>query len=117
MKLKNLLKKLFKMNKKQLDQELIKFSQKIIKEELNNYSPKGDLEGFPKEIISRMLECQVEQGNKRDVTVFERNVYSALDQGGFDWDTTIEKGIFWSEVISANNLKLFFKKYSKKDLR
>lgn len=84
-------------------------------DELENYTPKGDLKDFPKKIIARMLECQVEQGNKRDVSVFERNIYAALNQGGFDWDTTIEKGIFWSEVISANNLKLFFKKYQKRD--
>ena len=83
--------------------------------DLKNYEPKGEITGFPKEIIARMLDCQVEQGNKRDVSVFERNIYAALDQGGFDWDTTIEKGIFWSEVISANNLKLFFKKYQKRD--
>ena len=40
--------------------------------ELENYEPKGQLEGFPKEIIARMLDCQEEQGNKRDVTVFEK---------------------------------------------
>ena len=42
-------------------------------EELENYEPKGELEGFPKEIISRMLDCQEEQGNPRDVSVFERD--------------------------------------------
>lgn len=34
---------------------------------------KGQLEGFPKEIVERMLECQVEQGNSRDVSIFEEN--------------------------------------------
>ena len=43
------------------------------REELENYIPKGKLEGFPKEIIARMLDCQEEQGNPRDVTVFEKN--------------------------------------------
>ena len=29
----------------------------------------GDIEGFPIEVVQRMLECQVEQGNKADVSV------------------------------------------------
>ena len=42
--------------------------------DLENYIPKGELEGFPKEIIIRMLECQEEQGNPRDISVFEKQV-------------------------------------------
>ena len=40
-------------------------------EELENYKPKRI--GFPKEIIARMLECQEEQYNKIDVSVFEKD--------------------------------------------
>lgn len=35
---------------------------------------KGELEGFP-EVVEKMLERQVEQGNKRDVSVFERSKF------------------------------------------
>lgn len=83
--------------------------------ELENYEPKGQLEGFPKEIISRMLDCQEKQCNPRNVSIFERNKYIILEQGGFDWDKTIEKDIFWNEVISYKNFNLFFEKYPKKE--
>lgn len=32
---------------------------------------KGDLKGFPSEVVEKMLERQVEQGSKRDVKIFE----------------------------------------------
>lgn len=80
------------------------------KEELENYEPKGYLIGFPKEIIARMLDCQEEQGNERNVSVFENNITI-----GFAWDKTKEGGCFWYEVITKENFDLFFEKYPKKD--
>ena len=82
---------------------------------LENYEPKEELEGFPKEIIARMLDCQEEQGNPRNISVFERNKYTIVELGGFDWDKTIEKDIFWEEVIDNKNFDIFFKKYPKQD--
>lgn len=43
------------------------------KEELQNYEPKWQLKGFPKEIITRMLDCREEQGNEKDISVFEED--------------------------------------------
>jgi hypothetical protein len=62
-----------------------------------------------------MLECQEEQGNKRDVTVFEKYKCSAKTEGGFDWDKTKEKDVFWGEVIVEKNFNRFFEKYPKKE--
>lgn len=73
----------------------------------------GDIAGFPKEVVERMLDCQVEQGNKRDVTVFERLKNSDKDSLGFQWDGTTEKYIFWFNVIGRRHFDLFFKKYPK----
>lgn len=87
----------------------------MTKEELKNYSPKGELEGFPKEIIARMLECQKEQGNTKDISVFERQCAAGCFNKGFTWDKTKEGDIFWLEVIGAKNFNLFFEKYPKKD--
>lgn len=84
-------------------------------EELKNYTPKGDLEGFPKEIISRMLECQIEQGNPRDVNIFERDRNSTFNKGGFNWYSTKERYGFWSRVINTKNFNYFFERYPKKD--
>jgi hypothetical protein len=82
---------------------------------LENYVPKGELTGFPKEIIARMLECQEEQWNKRDVTVFEKNILAFLRVGGFYWEKTKEGYDFWYDVISNKNFNLFFEKYPKKE--
>ena len=74
----------------------------------------GEIADFPVEIVERMLECQVEQGNKRDVSVFEK--YSARNntKGGFDWHSTTEGRDFWVSVICGKQFDLFFQKYHKK---
>ena len=82
---------------------------------LENYEPKGDLVGFPKEIITRMLDCQQEQGNKRDVSVFEKNIIAGKNPKGFSWFFTKEGIDFWDEVISNKNFNVFFEKYPKKE--
>ena len=78
---------------------------------LENYEPKGDLIGFPKEIISRMLDCQEEQGNPRDISAFERNRLCV----GIFWGKTKEGWNFWNEVIRFKKFDVFFEKYPKKD--
>ena len=82
---------------------------------LENYEPKGDLIGFPKEIIARMLDCQEEQGNPRDVNIFESRKSIDLEPGGFDWNKTKEAELFWFKVITEKNFNLFFEKYPKKE--
>lgn len=83
--------------------------------DLENYIPKGELEGFPKEIISRMLNYQEEQGYPRNVSVFEEDRYSGIKNNGFDWGNTKEGWIFWSQVISLRNFDIFFTRYPKQD--
>lgn len=70
----------------------------------------GDIKGFPIEVVEKMIERQVEQGDKADVDVFQ---YTAT--GGFFWDETTEGCGFWSEVIINKNFDLFFEKYPKKE--
>ncbi len=73
---------------------------------------KGQLKGFPQEVVERMLDYQVEQGNPRNVTVFEKNKES--DSFGFYWAHTEEKHDFWYNVIVNRSFKLFFARYPKK---
>ena len=87
----------------------------MTKEELENYEPKGELIDFPKEIIARMLNCQEEQGNKRDISVFENIIRAPVKFYGFSWNKTKEGWDFWNEVISNKNFDIFFEKYPKKD--
>lgn len=76
---------------------------------------KNDLKGFPVEIVEKMLERQVEQGNKRDVSVFERDRTSWKLIGGFAWKDTKEGFHFWNTVITYKKFDHFFEKYPKMD--
>ena len=93
---------------------------------------KGELEGFPKEVVDWMVKQQVLQGNKPDVTVFEKDKESIKREGGFNWSNT-EKGKevsidddgeeqetvvnveFCAQVIRNKNFKLFFDTYPKSE--
>lgn len=80
--------------------------------ELNQYTPKGDLKGLPIEVIKQMLIEQVAQGNKEDVTVFERDRCAKKNEGGFDWyNTKLKEG--WINVITHNHFTDFYKMYPK----
>ena len=79
----------------------------MITEELENYTPKGDLEGFPKEIIARMLDCQEEQRFRIcDATQYIK---------GFEWGDTQEGWDFWHKVITNKDFDLFFERYPKQN--
>ena len=71
----------------------------------------GQLEGFPIQVVKKMLERQVQQGNTENVRIFQN--YSSADKSlrGFDWANTSEGGDFWAEVIHDHNFERFFKKY------
>ena len=68
---------------------------------------------FPVEIQERMLECQVEQGNKRDASVFEKKIDADACSGGFDWVETEENYYFWYLIIHEGDYKGFYKLYPK----
>ena len=76
---------------------------------------KGQLKGFPQEVVEKMLNEQVKQGNKRDVSVFEDAVNSG-GYKGFDWENTEDGIFFWSEIIDNLNFDLFFEHYPKKQM-
>jgi len=80
---------------------------------------KGQLEGFPKEVVEWMLDQQVAQGNKRDVTVFEDHVDAGKRNGGFDWDLMFAwNGVpeinFCNKVIWQKDFDLFYQRFPKK---
>lgn len=87
--------------------------QERIRKELKDYTPKGDIKGFPIEVVSKMLERQYEQTGKVDATVFEGCSIAAKHKGGFDWSKTKEDLSFWKGVISKRKFSVFFKKYPK----
>ena len=61
-----------------------------------------------------MLDCQVEQWNKIDVSAFEKDRIAGGVTKGFNWWQTKENFDFWNEVIRHKNFALFFETYPKK---
>ena len=74
---------------------------------------KGQIKRFPQEIVEKMLEYQVEQGNPRDISIFETDKIASLSSGGFTWEKTPEGKSFWLKVIAHENFSVFFEKYPK----
>lgn len=69
---------------------------------------KGEIANFPIEVVQRMVDYQVKQGNKADVSVFQK-----YRDGGFVWFDTIEGKPFWIDVIVNKKFDLFFQLYPK----
>ncbi len=78
-----------------------------------NIEFRGDLKGFPIEIVQKLLEKQLEQGLKENIAVFEMDIYTSSVNGGFAWDETSEGRSFWYDVLINKDFKLFFTKYPK----
>lgn len=73
----------------------------------------GAIEDFPIEVVEKMIEHQVEQGNKPDVKAFRRFAANDAKGGGFTWENTIEGELFWDKVIGNRNFNVFFEMYPK----
>lgn len=75
----------------------------------------GDIENFPIEVVEKMIEEQVKQGNIPNVKVFQEYFFASYSDNGFDWSSTDEGYDFWQEVIGESRFNLFFEKYPKKN--
>jgi hypothetical protein len=74
----------------------------------------GEIKDFPIEVVQAMVNEQVRQGNKANVSVFNRCVGSNKFTGGFDWCVSVMGIDFWSKVLGFLDFDLFFQKYPKK---
>ena len=74
---------------------------------------KGQLEGFPLEVVKAMIEEQVRQGNEPNIEVFQENADQNKRDGGFDWPISKNGYDFWKEVIEYADFKYFFENYKK----
>ena len=75
----------------------------------------GDIKDFPIEVVEKMIEEQVKQGNYPNVEVFQRYGSADVSDDGFTWGNTEDGDDFWMKVIDECNFDLFFKKYPKKN--
>lgn len=74
----------------------------------------GQIKGFPIEVVNKMIEYQIEAGNRASVEVFQRKPNAGKDLGGFNWLDTPEGVDFWEDIICEHDFNLFFKRYPKK---
>lgn len=75
----------------------------------------GDIKDFPIEVVEKMIEEQVKQGNYPNVEVFQNGITSDRNNDGFSWDDAEDGYDFWEDVIDNDNFDLFFEKYPKKN--
>ena len=75
----------------------------------------GQIEYFPLEVVQRMVEYQIEQNFKEDVSVFQVSKNAGKDDKGFVWYNTSEGFDFWNKVINLGFFDKFFEKYPKRD--
>ena len=75
----------------------------------------GKIKHFPIEIVQKMIDYQVAQGNKADITIFQENPCYHKDIGGFAWCNTIEGRAFWEEIIMREKFGIFWDKYPNAD--
>lgn len=67
---------------------------------------------LPIEIQEKMLERQVEQGNKRNPEVFRVLITTGAEKGGFSWSFTPENYYFWYMILIKGIIEYFSTIYS-----
>ena len=72
---------------------------------------KGEIKGFPEEVVAMMMKMQEWQTGERDITVFENDSCAPKISGGFDWADTPDGFDFWPQVIVYEDFDRFFKSY------
>jgi len=77
----------------------------------------GDIEGFPIEVVQKMVDEQIAQGTPMDISVFQNNKSSSCEYGGFTWTNTPDGQRFWANIIVHKNFDMFFEKYPKKQIK
>ena len=76
----------------------------------------GEIKDLPIEVVQKMIDCQVLQGNEANITVFQKNNNATKSNGGFDWNKTEEGDTFWNDIVNDKKFDVFFNKYPKKEL-
>ena len=71
---------------------------------------------LPEEIKLKMLEYQVEQGNKFSENVFIHDIMTSKRGNGFTWTDTEEGHIFWRKIVKEGQINHFYTVYPRKDM-
>ena len=68
---------------------------------------KEQIDLLPDFIGEELMNQQELQGNKRDISVFERCFAANQFGGGFDWSKTKQGDDFWDRVLFEKDINLF----------
>ena len=68
---------------------------------------KGQINWLPDFIGEELMNQQELQGNKRDISVFEKDIKSEMSEGGFDWYKTEQQVLFWQRILVDKDINLF----------
>ena len=68
---------------------------------------KGEIAWLPDFIGEELMNQQELQRNKRDISVFERNIESSSLRDGFSWLKTNQGDLFWRKVLKERDINLF----------
>lgn len=68
---------------------------------------KGQIDWLPDFIGEELMNQQELQGNKRDISVFEKDVRAEKSEGGFYWHETEQQRLFWFRILLEQDINLF----------
>jgi hypothetical protein len=68
---------------------------------------KGQIDWLPDFIGEELMNQQELQGNKRDISVFEKDIQTIRVFKGFDWPETGQGREFWYRVLIDKDINLF----------
>lgn len=88
-------------------------TKKVNKMKVTKTDLKGYIKNFPLEIVQKMCDYQVDQGNEFDPSVFSLMARAGHSSGGFDWCNTEEGIQFWEYVIGREAFDEYFNYYPK----
>ena len=74
----------------------------------------GEINNFPIEVVEKMVEEQMNQGNKPNVNLFTIDKCATRYEGGFNWESTRDGFRFWEKIIKEELFDLFFERYPRK---
>jgi hypothetical protein len=68
---------------------------------------KGQIDWLPDFIGEELMNQQELVGNKRDISVFEKNIKAEINEGGFGWYKSERPGSFWFRILIEQDINLF----------
>lgn len=68
---------------------------------------KGQIDWLPDFIGEELMNQQELQSNKRDISVFEKNIGASFLTDGFMWERTEQGELFWLKVLREKDINLF----------